>query len=287
MEIIDKLSLLNLSEKEEKKAREKFMATLSLISEDEIRDILDLLNSKGIRITKANEIKILANSKEEILKKFSILEEIHEEDIYKEDPLRINKNVIDIYKKIKYCIQNGIEYKNQDEKGYKYNKALFNEQLWAQLIASQNVSYVKEEDLVTLNPKSDYIVPNDDLSIPIIEEEPKKSNVVSFSEIINNPVEEPIVNNQEDNDVIDFNSYFESLPSMYDEPKKTPNIEDGFNNLNAETSNIVDLRADLERQFAELEKYKTDHYDQTYLDNNIIGINDIEEETFAIGGRAS
>ena len=111
MEIIDKLSLLNLSEKEQKKAKEKFMATLSLVSEEEIRDILNLLSSKGIYITKANEIKILANSKEEILKKFSILEEIHEEDIYKEDPLRINKNVIDIYKKIKYCIQNGIAYK--------------------------------------------------------------------------------------------------------------------------------------------------------------------------------
>ena len=111
MELIEKLSLLNLNEKEEKKAKEKFMATLSLVSENELRERLDFLKSKNVEITKAKEIKVLAIPVEELSKKFSILDEIHETDLYISEPSTLSLNVIDIYKKIKYCIQNNIEYK--------------------------------------------------------------------------------------------------------------------------------------------------------------------------------
>lgn len=111
MTLIEKLSLLNLDKKEEIKARQKFLATFSLITEDELKERLEFLRSKNVLITKAKEIKVLAIPVEELAKKFSILDEIHETELYVSEPSTLSLNVIDIYKKIKYCIQNNIEYK--------------------------------------------------------------------------------------------------------------------------------------------------------------------------------
>lgn len=163
---------------------------------------------------------------------------------------------------------------------YKYNKALFNEQLWAELIASQNVAYVKEEDLITLNPESDYMIPNDDLSIPIIEEDPKKSNIVSFSEIVNHSVDEPVQNHQDSKDVVDFNSYFEPVNSLDNDQ----NIAD----LDAQTTNFADIRAELEKQIEELEKYKLENSNgEINFENNTISLDEIEPEVFETRGRAA
>ena len=111
MAITDKIALLNFDEKEEKKVREKFIATLSLISEEEMKERLDFLRSRNVILTKAKEVRILVVPIDELIKKFSILNEIHETDLYVSDPITLSLNVIDIYKRIKYCIQNNIEYK--------------------------------------------------------------------------------------------------------------------------------------------------------------------------------
>ena len=99
MTIIDKIALLNLDEKEAQKAKEKFMAALSLITEEELKERLACLRTRSIEITKARDIKVLTIPVEELAKKFSILDEIHETSLYTFDPSVLALNVIDVYKK--------------------------------------------------------------------------------------------------------------------------------------------------------------------------------------------
>lgn len=152
--INEKLALLNLSNEERKKVEDKFLATLSLVSIEELKNVLGLLQENGIYITKAREVKVLGNTKEEISKKFSILNELGEISLYKQDPTKINFNVIDVYKKVKYCKQVGISYKKEDGT---YEDFLFNEMLWQQKVNMEEVntqSYPKvEEEIITMAPE--------------------------------------------------------------------------------------------------------------------------------------
>ena len=105
-----KLDLLELNDKERKVAKEKFLVTLSVVSYEEMQRIVDFLKLKDIHITKARELKVLCNDFSEITKNYSIIESINEVDLYKEDPIRLNNNALDIYKRIKYCMQIGMSY---------------------------------------------------------------------------------------------------------------------------------------------------------------------------------
>ena len=96
MSINEKLDMLNLSPVERKKVQDKFLATLALITVEELKELLDFLMERGIYIKNAREVKVLANSKEEILKKYNILEEIKEFGLYINDPSRINCNVVEV-----------------------------------------------------------------------------------------------------------------------------------------------------------------------------------------------
>ncbi len=128
MGILEKLEMLDLTEEEKEKAKSgKFLVSLALVSDEDFKNSLGALKSAGVRITKARDIKVTTNSSEDISKKFSILGEIHETDLYLQSPGMINRNVIDIYKKIKYCIQLGKAYKREDGT---YEPFLFNELLW-------------------------------------------------------------------------------------------------------------------------------------------------------------
>lgn len=105
-----KLDLLELNERERNIALEKFLVTLSIVSLDEIKRIVEFLKLKDVHITKARELKVLCNDYNEIIKNFNIIDSINELDMYREDPIRINNNALDIFKKIKYCTQMGISY---------------------------------------------------------------------------------------------------------------------------------------------------------------------------------
>ncbi len=105
-----KLDLLELNERERKIALEKFLVTLSIVNYDDIKKIVEFLKLKDVHITKARELKVLCNDYNEILKNFNIIDSINELDLYREDPIRINNNALDIFKKIKYCTQAGIKY---------------------------------------------------------------------------------------------------------------------------------------------------------------------------------
>lgn len=126
-DIKQKLDLLNLSEKERNIAIEKFLVTLSVIDYDNLKAIVDLLQSKGMSITKAREIKVGCNDYSEIVKRFDIMESINEAAVYREDIMRLNINAIDIFKKIKYCMQVNRPYKKEDGS---YEPFLFNEVEW-------------------------------------------------------------------------------------------------------------------------------------------------------------
>lgn len=154
MNLNEKLDMLDLSPAERKKAQEKFLATLSFLSVEELKKILEFLASRNVYIRNAREIKVLANSKEEILKKYSILEEIKEVELYSADPTKISYNVIDVYKKIQYCKQMNIPYRKEDGT---YEKFLFNEGMWQELSAKEaNLNIIStpntEEEIVTVDP---------------------------------------------------------------------------------------------------------------------------------------
>lgn len=149
--INEKLELLSLPEEEKKKAY-KFLAALSLVSVDELKDILTLLQKNGISISKAREIKVLANTKEEISKKFDILGQIGELGFYKQNPTRISSNVIDVYKKIQYCKQIGKAYKKEDGS---YESFLFDELKWQEVSKVQNEQVISSEpEVVTMAPET-------------------------------------------------------------------------------------------------------------------------------------
>ena len=138
---VEKLDLLMLGKEERRKAEDKFLASLALVSEEELREVTEYLNSEGVQITKAKDIKVVVNSKDEIAKKFSILNEIHETDVYRQDPSRINRNVIDVYKRIQYCKQIGKSYKKEDGT---YEAFLFNEMLWQQMMVKENEKHSED-----------------------------------------------------------------------------------------------------------------------------------------------
>lgn len=157
MTISEKLDLLMLGAEERKKAESKFLSTLALVDDIELRQVADFLRSEDVNITRARDIKVVGNSKDEIAKKFSILGEIHETDLYRKDPSKISYNVIDIYKKIQYCKQVGRAYKKADGT---YEGFLFDETLWQQ--AMESVMTTPEPtieiekpgaELVTLEPE--------------------------------------------------------------------------------------------------------------------------------------
>lgn len=144
MGILEKLEMLDLTEEEMKKAQNKFLASLSLVSDEEFRGSVEALKNEGVRITRAREIKVTSNSSDDITKKFNILGEIHETDLYRQNPNMINRNVIDIYKKIKYCIQLGKSYKREDGT---YEPFLFNEMLWQKEFNNLSMSTPPVEEI--------------------------------------------------------------------------------------------------------------------------------------------
>ena len=153
MTLTEKLNLLNLSAEEATKAKEKFLISLSLVSEDEINALINFLNTQGVKITKARELKVLCNPLEDITKKFDILSEVNETNLYKSDPILLNKNVIDIYRRIKYCIQNNIAYKKADGS---YENFLLCEKDWKLKTVDNNLDNdgfkAIEDNMVVVEP---------------------------------------------------------------------------------------------------------------------------------------
>lgn len=179
-------------EEKEKKKLEKFMPSLALCSEDELKSIVSFLNKKKVTITKASQIKVIANTLEELQNKFSVVEQAGASRIFAEDPNRLNSNVIDIYKRLTYCKQNNIEFQNEDGT---YKEFLFSATLWKNELElnSSKKEESKVEELKT-------------------EEEPKE-------EIIDSPSVEEVKEEKEDVD------YYEKIRAELEETRKALSTE--------------------------------------------------------------
>ncbi len=227
-----KLDLLSLSDEEKSKACGKFLATLALVTEEELTDNLAYLSSQGVQIRNAREIKVLADTKAVMAKKFSILGEIHEEGIYREDPTLITRNAIDIYKKIQYCKQNGISYKREDGT---YEPFLFSEAAWQK-------AFNRESTVVSEVAKQ--VVEG-----PIVTIEPVVAATISGVEpVIPEAIE------LEDEDHIDIKEYMKA--------------SDDIAELEARTTNFAAIRQELEGQLAELDALKNMTFDDGEISFN-------------------
>ena len=228
MTLREKLDLLNLSEEERKKAETKFLASLEFVSGEEIKDVLDFLNSKGITINKAREIKVITNPVDKLAKNIDFVENVNELGAYKEDPNRMSGNGLDIFKKVKYCTSNGIPYKNEDGT---YKQLLFNESLFQQEVSP--------------NPEVGNIPKLEDLAVPNNEE------IVTFEPPVITPTENLNENLNEqlkaDNE-ISFDNYMNATNDMQD--------------IEAKTTDFTKIREDLAKQLAELDNYKNMGYEE-------------------------
>lgn len=273
MALKSKLDLLNLSEEERIKVQTRFMATLPLVDEKELREELEFLESKGVKITKAREVKVLAEPVANLVKKFSILGEIHEEDLYVQDPSQIVKNAIDIYKKIQYCKQVGKVYKNEEGK---YSNFLFSEKSWNNEINKENefnqdISLETEEDIVTLEPVvdnvinfQDYISKEHDIAEDVVESDFEKT--IQFENISAEPIIDDSIDKQlEDTKHIDINVYKSATEDM----KK----------IEEKTTDFSTVRKELESQLAELDNLKN-------FSMGEISFSDLEPESYGMGRAA-
>ncbi|MBE6156154.1 MAG: hypothetical protein E7161_00195 [Firmicutes bacterium] len=262
-----KIALLNINDAELAKLP-KFMASLTFVTADEMSAILDFLKSKGVVITLAHELTIFANALEDIKRKFSILEEVHAIDIYIQNPIMINKNAIEIYKKINYCIQNSVPYKKEDGT---YEPFLFSESEWqkkfnkdAELIASAEPNRALGESVVTLEP----VITSEQVVIPFepvsqVSEEPRKApqddRYMDIQEFMSSPEEiQPTT--------LNFASLKDSVSKMHTE----------LNGISAQASSLASERKKLENQYANLSLYK-DSLAQELADD-FVGFDEIEPD---------
>lgn len=183
MSLKQKLTLLNLSEEQEKIATEKFMASLSLVTLEEFTESIKYLETQGVKITKANQIKVLTNLCHELAKKFSVLGEVKETDIYRQEPNMLNKNVIDVYRRFQKCNQDGINYKNEDGT---YKSFILTEKDFQKEI--QSVS--KKDEIPVIEPTVDVAMES-----PVATEETKEAvepnnNIIDIQEFMKRNDEE-------------------------------------------------------------------------------------------------
>lgn len=241
MTLTNNLDLLMLGKEERAKAESKFLVSVILMNPDTIK----YLNEQDIIIKKAKDIKVATNSPEEVQKKIGILNEIHETEIYKQDPSRINHNVIDIYKRIQYCKQYNIPYKKEDGS---YEKFLFSEITFQQLISNEKETIVTpqvfspvEEEMVTLEPEIAPIEFN--FEKPNIEPIFEKKPVIDNKHIDINEYRENELNKEvEEAHTTTYDKVVADLAGLEQARQSLKNFRDELNSdLNFDTISFEDL----------------------------------------------
>ena len=210
----EKIDLLGLPEDERKKLEEKFSSSLSYVSIAEIKAVSDVLHKKGEKITKASEVKVLTNPASKIEKNYDFIEEAHEPGIYVGNIHGHNSHVIDILKRINFCKQYNIPYKNEDGT---YKDFLFKEKLFQKIVNAQThtIDTSAEIDIPLEND-------NDSLEVNV----PEINTIDSYNE-------------SEDTEHQDIKEY------MADAEKELDNIEEA-------TTTFEDIAKRLDEQKAEL-----------------------------------
>lgn len=196
----------DFDEKEKKKIT-KFMSSLTFSTLEELDDLLELLEQNRILINKANQLKVLVNTVDEVQNKFSVIEQIGEKEFFKEDPNRINLNAIDVYKRITYCKQNNIAYKNEDGT---YKDFLCSSTLWNHELELHNMQ--------------------DKIESIDVEPEPKKTEEVL--EIKDDKSKASI--NETNNESVD---YYEKIRAELEETRRA--LSNEFMNLDVDNDELI------------------------------------------------
>lgn len=205
----EKLDLFGFSPREREGAITKFSVTLGINSYDELKAKLDYLAAKGIRIEKAKDLKVFANSYQDLEKNVSILEDIKEVDIYRNEPSTLNCVAMDLYRRIQHHKQAGLKYKN--ELG-EYEGFIKKESEWKKEVTSEKIE-----------------------NKPVIEDTIQEASIVTV---------EPVVEEEKVEDLThkDINEYMET--DMKELDKKITDFEEirsSLNDLKRELSNLEDI----------------------------------------------
>ena len=269
MLITEKLDMLDLNEEEKVKAIEKFSATFGILTDEEYKEAVEYLKSQGILITKAKNVKVISNCRENIVKKINIIGDIHETDIYRQDPSKLSYNEdLKLYQRIQRCKQTGIQYKKEDGT---YEKFLFDEKEWQQVNSKEKEPIIAPPTFTTVEPEIQALEPNDnkivDMQDFMVEDNEIKGlepdNIdFKFEEVAE--VQPPI---DADNKYIDIKDYMAADNDMED--------------LEAKTTNFATIRKELEGQLAELDALRND---PDFGDE--ISFADLEPESYGMGRAA-
>ena len=213
----EKIDLLGLSEEEREKLEEKFAPSLSYVSIDEMKAVLDVLARKGEKITKAREVKVLTNPASKIEKNYDFIEEAHEPNIYAGNILLLSCPVVDIFKRINYCRQYNIPYKNEDGT---YKEFLFKEGMFQHEV--NGLAPAMTDPVEEMTPLEE----NDTINVTVPE-----------VEIENNPTDNEVKEPQ------DVNDYMQA--------------EADLNDIESQTTTFAQIKQDLEAQLAELDALRS------------------------------
>lgn len=242
MDLSEKIALFeDLSEDEKTKLKEKFIVTLTLIPYDDMHKIYDYLKEQGVKITRASYIKVFCNQLYEITKKFDILKEINETGLYLENPIRINNNVIDIYRRIKYCRQNDIPYKD----GNKYEKFLFSEVDFQNMVKGRvpENNFEQNENILINNEKN-----NEEIILEPANDEKEEIDLSSYMD-----------GTELDEGIADLESAKEDLTEA-----KTTNFADIRNDLERELANLNELKNNSSNEMVSFDEIMPEIYEDSY-----------------------
>ncbi len=216
----EKFELLSgLSDEEKTKLKEKFIATLEYVSVDQIKEVMDILEKIVGKnpITKAKEVKVLTIPVADIEKSVSFMREAGEPNIYSENIIWLGYPVVDLYKRINYCRQYNIQYKNEDGT---YKEFLFKEGMFQREV--NGLAPAMTDPVEEMTPLEE----NDTINVTVPE-----------VEIENNPTDNEVKEPQ------DVNDYMQA--------------EADLNDIESQTTTFAQIKQDLEAQLAELDALRS------------------------------
>ncbi len=252
----EKAELFNLDEKENKLLIERYSYTLATTPYAELKDSKEYLETQGITITKAREVKVLAHSIQILKNKCSLMGEAHEMELYRLDPVKLNLNAMDLWKKIKYCNQINVPYKNEDGT---YKDFLFDEKEFQEKTG-------KPVDTTVIDPT------------PIVEEAEVKEEapVINESTVpdITMTINADLTKALED---IEPRDYIETPPHIEMSDYSSNNMINDFQKIENNATSFSTLQENVKRQMDALNN------EDVVNPMDMVGFNDIEPETFNAG----
>ena len=129
-EILEEI-LPNFNDKEKENVY-KYSVSLSLAN----KQTYDLIKEKGIVLTKAKELKVLAIDPKTMLQALELAEKMDFLDAYKQDPTRLCQLVTNVIKRLAKLEAMGIPYKNEEGK---FANFVFSERKFAEKMKSEGV----------------------------------------------------------------------------------------------------------------------------------------------------